>query len=548
MPTTADKIGGAGSGPAIEIVVNGPFEVRAKDGTDLTPKPQKSRALIAILALSPDHRRSRRWIMERLWSGRAAEQAAGSLRQALVDLRKALGDRADLVEADREWISLRPGAADIVADPAAGEFLDGISIRDAAFEAWRDDHPMSPRRPAPAAMRETAAPLHTMTQRAADAPLLIGWGTACVPGTGSAMVAEMIASRIAANVAEQVTSWTMAVSRDQIVPASPPDIDVTCNVIEDNGICLAFIKIVHVASGRVLFARDCRFVGTAASLMGSEAISRAAFEAAEKAVGFIPYVMGASRPVTRSTALGQLALYKMFSFDTAHLAEADNLLAQAYDTHESSVFLAWRGLLQMIKSIELGRTGSEELRDMAAALTSNAVQHNPANATVNALVSQTRGVLFGDTGGAIQAAAQALDENPRNPLALQAMAVAKVLAGEDEEAYRLSTMARSFAAKSAFRHWWDAHHCTTCVATGRTDEAIRAAEAALSSVPSFRPAYRYLVALYAHRDDLERAEQMKARLEAVEPGFSIDRMLNDPDYPVRTLRRTGLIAAVRKLL
>jgi tetratricopeptide (TPR) repeat protein len=482
-----------------------------------------------------------------LWRDRAPEQAAGSLRHALVDLRKALCDHADVLMADRDWISLRKGSADIIASEEAGEFLDGIAVRDSGFEAWRAQHPLNARRPAQTANLDLPTWLHQPT-KVSDTPLLIGWGTACVPGTGSAMVAEMIASRIASNVAEQVTSWTMAVSRDQIVPATPPDIDVTCNVIEDNGICLAFIKIVHVASGRVLFARDCRFVGTAASLIGSEAISRTAFEAAEKAVGFIPYVMGASRPVTRSTALGQLALHKMFSFDSDHLAEADSLLAQAYETHESSVFLAWRGLLQMIKSIELTKTGSDEIRDMAASLTSDAIQRNPSNATVNALVSQTRAMLFGDVNAAMHSASQALEENPRHPLALQAMAVAKVLAGEDEEAYRLSTMARSYASKSAFRHWWDAHHCTTCVATGRTDEAIRAAEAALASVPSFRPAYRYLVALYANRDDLERADQMKRRLETVEPGFTLERMLNDPDYPVRTLRRTGLITAVRRLL
>ena len=123
-----------------------------------------------------------------------------------------------------------------------------------------------------------------------------------------------------------------------------------------------------------------------------------------------------------------------------------------------------------------------------------------------------------------------------------------MLAGQGEEAYRMSSMGRSFASASAFRHWWDAHHATVCVATGRLPEAIAAAEAASFGAPSLRPAYRYLISLYAQRGDLDRANLMKERLEGLEPGFSLDRMLADPDYPVRTLRATGLLKEIRKLL
>ena len=521
----------------MEIVLHGVFCVRGiGDGADLTPKPQKARALLALLALAPDHRRTRRWIEERLWSDRAPQQAAGSLRQALVDLRRALGDRMSAIDADRDSIVLRKGAVRVAPrGPEGGELLEGLAVRDPAFMRWLD----SARRP---------AALPGLTGQAASAPrpdhgpVVIRCGTANLPGTSSAVVADIIAARIAGDISDHVTTATMA--RD----AGPCDLEVTCNVVENDGVCLAFIKVVHHPTARIVFSRDCRFVGTALSLVGSEALNQAAFEASERTVARVPHILGLASVATKSAALGQLALHRMFSFDEAQLDEADRLMEQAYEVEGNAVHLAWRGLLQMVKAIELSQTRRPDLHAVAQDLTRAALDHPDGNPTVMALVSQTRAMLFGDAVAAGIAAGQALQANPRNPFALQAMAVAKMLSGEGEEAYAMSCLGRSYASRSTFRHWWDAHHATVCVATGRHEEAIRAAEAAAFAAPSLRPAWRYLMSLHAHRGDLREAERMKAKLEALEPGFTLDRMLGDPDYPVRTLRKTGLLKDLRKLM
>ncbi|MFN4171027.1 MAG: hypothetical protein ACK4GW_04650 [Pseudorhodobacter sp.] len=544
MATDADRNEErTGAGAVVELVLHGPFSLCAlSDGADLSPRPHKSRALLAMLALAPEQRRSRRWIEERLWSDRAPQQAAGSLRQALVDLRKALTPHDDILIADREWLSLRPEALRLRgACESSGDLLEGVTVRDPAFQRWLD----SARRGAAAG--SGASGLIRCDPRPAAEPITLRCTTSNLPGTGSGIVAEIIAARIAADIADHVTACTLSQGRDQ--PGQPPaDLEITCNVIEDNGICLAFIKILHLPTGRVLFSRDCRFVGTATSLAGSEALVQAAYEAAERTVARAPHVLGVARDASKSAALGQLALHKMFSFDEVQLAEADRLMEQAWEVEGNTVHLAWRGLLQMVKAIELSQAQRPELHDIAHSLTSHAMERRDGNSTVKALVSQTRAMLFGDAVAAGQAAQAALEENPRNPFALQAMAVAKMLAGEGEEAYRLSALGRLYAGRSTFRHWWDAHHATVCVATGRVDEAIKAAETAAFAAPSLRPAYRYLLSLYAHQGDLDRANRMKERLEQIEPGFSLDRMLGDPDYPVRTLRKTGLLRELRKLM
>jgi tetratricopeptide (TPR) repeat protein len=522
------------AGGVVELRLHGSFAVTAPDGSDLTPKPHKARALLALVATSPDRRRSRRWIEERLWSDRGPQQAAGSLRQALVDLRKALGLHGEVLQSDREWIAL-DGEAVRLAPDEGREFLEGIAVRDPAFLRWVEG----------LRRRSIAAAAPATAEVPSAAPIVIRIGTTNLPGTGSGTVAEIVSSRIAADIADHVTAEVVSSPRGSTLPC---DLDVTCNVVEDNGICLAFIKVVHQPSARVLFAKDCRFVGTAASLVGSEALISAAYEAAERAVARAPHMLGLARAATKSSALGQLALHRMFSFDQAQLAEADRLMEAAWEVEENPVHLAWRGLLQMVKAIEQPQALRPELHDLADKLTHYALERDDGNATVKALVAQTQAMLFGDARAAGQAASRALGENPRNPYALIAMAVAQTLAGEGEEAYRLSRLGRTYADRSAFRHWWDAHHATVCIATGRHDEAIAAAEATRFAAPSMRGPYRFLLALYSRRGDILRADEMKGKLEALEPGFTLDRMIEDPAYPVRTLRRAGLLKEVRKLL
>jgi DNA-binding SARP family transcriptional activator len=91
-------------------------------------------------------------------SDRSEEQARNSLRQCLSAIRKSLGDVADMVLlVDRTTVCLIPELIDIdvhefehlagegdyeslitAADLYQGEFLEGISIRDASCQEWLD--------------------------------------------------------------------------------------------------------------------------------------------------------------------------------------------------------------------------------------------------------------------------------------------------------------------------------------------------------------------------------------------------------------------------
>jgi DNA-binding SARP family transcriptional activator len=94
--------------PPCRVFLLGPMTVLDRTGAVCTPKGQKVRALLAMLALAPRGARSRVWLRDKLWSDREEEQAGANLRQALTEWRRALGPAAqDILVADKNTISLQ---------------------------------------------------------------------------------------------------------------------------------------------------------------------------------------------------------------------------------------------------------------------------------------------------------------------------------------------------------------------------------------------------------------------------------------------------------
>ena len=139
-----------------ELTLLGGFGLRlaGDDAGDLLG--QKDRALLAILALPAGTAHSRDKLASLLWSDRGDQQARDSLKHALTKLRQCMPSAAQpLVIADRLTVKLDAGAISVdvarfghlldEGTPAAleqamalyrGDLLDGIGIKDSAFEEW----------------------------------------------------------------------------------------------------------------------------------------------------------------------------------------------------------------------------------------------------------------------------------------------------------------------------------------------------------------------------------------------------------------------------
>jgi len=131
----------------LHIRLLGSFSVADVNGTDLTPKGRKAQALLAMLATGRDGRRTRAWLQSRLWSDRGPDQAAGSLRSCLYEIRSALDDHKSMLQTDRVNVRLDLGKIAVDALDMTSiewlstvsqgvEFLEGLDVADEEFNYW----------------------------------------------------------------------------------------------------------------------------------------------------------------------------------------------------------------------------------------------------------------------------------------------------------------------------------------------------------------------------------------------------------------------------
>lgn len=129
-----------------QLSLLGPFRLSAPGGERVGISSKKGMALIAMLATARDGERTRAWLQDRLWGSRQTQEAQGSLRRELLNLRKLLNHADDpLLICERDVIRLRLERIDIdtrasrlaPGDAAGGDFLEGLDISgEAAFEEW----------------------------------------------------------------------------------------------------------------------------------------------------------------------------------------------------------------------------------------------------------------------------------------------------------------------------------------------------------------------------------------------------------------------------
>ena len=98
----------------------------------------KQRALIALLATAPLGRRSRSFLQEALWGETCYDGGRQSLRRALSDIKRALGDTFDkLIDTgSNATVQLHLDRVNHLTKPGDGTFLEGIDIGVEGFEDW----------------------------------------------------------------------------------------------------------------------------------------------------------------------------------------------------------------------------------------------------------------------------------------------------------------------------------------------------------------------------------------------------------------------------
>lgn len=135
----------------LQLRLIGQMQAFARGGESVLPVGRKTRALLAVVALSAPRPALRGRLSELLWSRRPEEQARASLRQEIHRLLEALQPAGgETLQVTRDHILLRPGAAWVdvaelmratVDEPASlalleGDLLEDLDGIDPTFDMW----------------------------------------------------------------------------------------------------------------------------------------------------------------------------------------------------------------------------------------------------------------------------------------------------------------------------------------------------------------------------------------------------------------------------
>jgi len=520
----------------IAITVRGRFAVRAPDGRDLTPANRKERGIVALLAVSADRRRSRRWLESLLWSESPPEKASASLRRALTNLRAKFAEPLKLLESNRHevWLSETVRVDSAARTATGGELLDLVDAPDPAFDEWlRDfraaDTPETHKQP---------EPLTGMF----DQPQ-IGGGTVIVIRSNApqsdpqsslfeAILVDILASRFATEGASEVYAG-IEPDPDRLGQAETI-IHLELISMVEGGQWMVHLRALADRERRFLWSGRLKLPCDAARV--SDGVDSHAF--VSRALTQILLRYHAFRSADKSPLLVMQRAASMLydpNRDRVDRAEADLLDLSSGDT--APVALAWRGFAQLARRLEFG---DDSAAAEAESLTNDALARQPGNALVAAIASRVALDVTGDFDRARYLAKGALYCDDRNPYALQAAARIEMIRGEIDDAHTLAQISRATAQGMQHVFAWDFELCLTSLAKGDFEAALIAAKTAHQNNPSHRASLRYLVATSLLVGDTAGAQAAAARLAKLEPGFQISDLSN-PDYPVLTLRHFGLV-------
>lgn len=526
----------------IHISLLGQFRIETADGDNLTPRGAKAQGLLALLASGSNMRRSRTWLQDKLWSDRGQQQASASLRQSIAEIKKCFGKYAHIMNADRRSVSLNMEKVTLSNPISVGnmplEFLEGIDIRDAEFEDW-----LRLARSKDGAKFTSNNISDGLSSVAKPKPR----GIILKAHNNFPSSLHVLENQFIDSVTKSLREFHSAeIFLEEPEQASHNLLIVLIQAYEFQGSSLGLRVIVQdVDSNKTLWSENV--ISNEVSGPISQCIDH--FGLGHQLVSALSDIL--TKPTEDSmmdnnaSLFANMALRKMFTMRHEDLVEAETLLEKAAEIENRGIFHAWRAQLAAIQFIEQQGACKKELSDKSKHFCTLAMTEEPHNSNVLSAVANSKLVFENNVIASAELAKLGVEINPGNPLAWWALANANLYSEEKQEAYKAAKMAQRLSERSPFRFWSDFQVSLIAAVTGRLDEAKKFGELSSSLASSFRPPMRYLTALYALEGDIENATRTAENLTSIEHKFSIDRMINDAEYPISMMRKSGLLNTAR---
>lgn len=552
----------------LEIFLCGPLSVLGPDSQTLTPKNQKSKALLAMLALAPRGSRSRVWLRDKLWSDRREDQASASLRQALLDIRKSFGPEfRDLLHSEKYSVTLdlsrvridvveqvealeQNDASALMHPENTGEhFLEGFDICDPEFEGWltlerqiweqRLEAKATPAQiPEPRTGFAEAPPSSPLQNAPISAPANLQQGGAQSWAVGAQIAspdqshATLLDAKLAQNMHEmgRIPVMRLWPGQPPPQPGHGPEIPLIIRTSEvaQGGNVRLMIDLLTGDQGISVWSTSQVFAVPELSAQGSAAINGMI---AQTVIQIGRYLRNTA---TRSdiAMAGELieCIYQIFDLSADELSKAEATLTKLNKQQPDAKTFAW---MAFAKSFQIGQRFTPDAASQIAEAhyyASRALEEDEFDPLVLSLAAHIHSYLFSEFDHAASLYERALKIDPEQAIGWDLYATMHAYTGRNDTSLAMASWGQHLGGNTPLSYYFDTTKCMAAALSGDHKTAIAAGQKALIQRPEFNSILRYLISSHAHLGDQQAVDTLREKLHSVEPDFSTD-VLRAASYP-----------------
>lgn len=451
-------------------------------------------ALCAVLAMAPEARRSRNWLVATLWSSGTETRGRANLRQLLHALRQTMGAAFEAIfEISREDIALRPGAFEVRGGPGDGVFLEGIDLPEEGFEDWL----RTTRQAAP----DTGPGAHTwaITEPETATEILprimvVPFAELATPlGLGDAVAQELTSHFARSQLIDAISHFTCrAFLTGGDGMAGVADYALTGQLRGQGERVWVDTSLVQLSSQKVIWS-DRIDLSLPAFLAGDDGATRQIAGQVLSVICARAIGETATRPLQELEAHTLLvaAVALMHSFERRHFDLAEGQLAEVIRRcPEHSVPRAWLAQWHLLRIYQKWTADAAKDQIRAANAVKAALDLNPACPLSLAIDGNILTVLARDPARARQRFDAAMAINPSSGFISQLGAVMETFAGQGDAAVRLTDRAYRLSPRDPRRPFFQTLSAGSYIAGGRYLEAVEMAESSLRHHPLHLSAHR----------------------------------------------------------
>ena len=516
----------------VQINLFGACVVRGVAPADFEVKPAKHRAMFALLATANGGRRTRAWLLNMLWGASAHDGGRQSLRAALSRMRSEVGPLFDqILKVDNTEIVLDLSKVEFTGAPSAGEFLEGIDIRDDDFNHWLQGIRQAPDQYF-ALLRGGGAPAPSARSILPTIAILPfrHLGTEALHGVLGDFLAEEVCRALSRSPLLAVISHLSC----REITSQRPDLQKLRRALSVDYCVMGSLRVsgervvldadcIDAVSGRILWTRQAQ--GRLADFLSPEseavaeivrAVGRTiATEAVNQARGRNLKALGDHQLLIGGVGMMHELRLSSFSRSREMIEEAIRRAPRMVEAH------AW--LAEWYVMSVFNGWSDDPLRDAgrAMAATEEALAIDPDNPFALTIDGVVMNNLFQRLDTASARFNLALDLNPNESMAWLLSSVLAAYRDEGQEAVDRARKAVSLSPVDPFGYFFDSMASTAYLSAENWEQALSYADRSLVRNDRHVSSLRVKICALHHLGRGQEARDAAADLKRRQPGFSV---------------------------